>query len=186
MDAGAFAPNEHNTALHFQTSYVEYILLMTAPGIKTSPSAKVYRRRKSLDNIFDDAALNGNGRGNGPPAALSRSNSGSTTPRGSHRLSSLRVDLKAQRQKSSQLFGPSSSSTHLDDAPRPSQRTQGEIPVIIPTSCYSETLSNYREMVACGMKVGRQMKFDRNLISDIKIRCSFLRSLKPKTSKGML
>ena len=185
VDAGAFAPNENNTALHFQTSYVEYILLMTAPGIKTSPSAKVYRRRKSLDNIFDDVHT--------PPGPLARSKSGSTTPRGSTSssrfggLSSLRVDLKAQRQKTSQLFGTTMSSRAMEDdsSDRPSQRTQGEVPVIIPTSCYNETLSNYREVVACGQKLARQMKFDRNLISDIKIRCSFLRSLKPKMGKGI-
>ena len=157
---------------------------MTAPGIKTSPSAKVYRRRKSLDNIFDAV------QGDGTPSALTRSKSGSTTPRGSTRfggLSSLRVDLKAQRQKSSELFGSAVSARGMEDdsGDRPSQHTQGEVPVIIPTSCYSETLSNYREVVACGQKVGRQMKFDRNLISDIKIRCSFLRSLKPKMGKGI-
>ena len=57
--------------------------------------------------------------------------------------------------------------------------------MIIPTSCYNEKLSNYRDHESCGNIVGRQMKFDRNLISDIKIRCSFLRSLKPKMGKGL-
>merc|ERR1719361_544258 len=91
VDAGAFQPNESNASLNYQTSYVEYILLISAPGIKTSPSVKVYKRRKSLSNIMDitdNASL-----------TRSRSNTGPSTPRGTSArfggLSSMRVDLKA-------------------------------------------------------------------------------------------
>eukprot|EP01084_Bolivina_argentea_P126032 223224_1 len=169
VDAGAFAPNENNSSLTYQTSYVEYILLISAPGIKTAPSAKVYERRKSMGDIY----------------ATEKKSSGATTPRGT--LSSLRFNLQEQRLKTSEVFGGKSSNVFDDDfkQQRPSQTTRGEIPVIIPTSCYNESLTNGRSFAVCGQNVTRQMKFDRNLISDIKIRCSFLRSLKPRMGKGL-
>ena len=122
--------------------------------------------------------------------ARSRSNTGPSTPRSTSSrfggLSSMRVDLKAEREKSKALHSQSKSSQNvLEQDKRPSQQTQGEVPVIIPTSCYNEKLSTYRDFQCCGQNVGRQMKFDRNLISDIKIRCSFLRSLKPRMGKGI-
>ena len=169
VDAGAFSPNDSNSSLMHQTSYVEYILLISAPGIKTSPNKKMAKRRSSLSNILDLDRSNSNG-------SLQRSRSGSITPRGSKRfdLSSLKFDTKTtERQKSLN-----------DDEKRPSQMTGGEVPVILPTSCYNEKLSNYRDFQTCGEIATRQMKFDRNLVHDIKMRCT-LRSLKPKQGKGL-
>jgi len=185
VDAGAFSPNENNSSLSYQTSYVEYILLGSAPGIQISPSKKVAQRRKSLSNIFDNVDSNTTG-------GSQRSRSGSVTPTGDKRfdLNALKVDLKAERQRSTELYGAGRTvgAKTMDDEEekRPSQVTKGEIPVIIPTSCFDEKLSNYREMSSCGKIVDdRQMKFDRNLIYDIKLRCSFLRSLKPRQGKGL-
>lgn len=180
VDAGAFSPNDSNSSLTHQTSYVEYILLISAPGIKTSPNKKIAKRRSSLSNILDLDRSSSNG-------SLQRSRSGSVTPRGSKRfdLSSLKVDLKSERQRTADVFGANISNViNDDDQKRPSQLTGGEVPVILPTSCYNERLSNHRDFQACGEIKRRQMKFDRNLVSDIKMRCT-LRSLKPKQGKGL-
>eukprot|EP01083_Nonionella_stella_P232926 821153_1 len=181
VDAGAFTPSENNTSLTYQTSYVEYILLISAPGIKTSPSAKVYKRRNSLNNILDQNALNSHRSG-----TLRRDNAANNSFKN---LKGMRVDLRAQREKNSAIFGNNNdhSEHKAQDTieTRPSQITSGEVPVYIPTSCYNEKLTIQRDIVSCGENIIRPMKFDRNLISDIKIRCGFLRSLKPKLGKGL-
>jgi len=144
VDAGAFAPNEENnrSALSHETSYVEYLLLAAAPGIRTSPSAKTFRRRRSLDLVSAQIATE------------------------------LISPDKVDRAKARKLA-------------RPSQFTSGEVPVIIPTVCVDETLSSSRRFSVCGKEIERVTKLDRNLIGDIKLRCSFLKGLRPRTGKGL-
>lgn len=172
VDFGAFSSENHQS-LHFNTSYVEYILLTTAPGIKTSPSAFLKKRRLSLDNLLVNRSSSSSLISS--PATISSSMPASKIRYG---LASLRVDIKSQRE----LFRKKRES-NADG--RPSQITNGEIPVILPSVCYDENLLTYRRIVSCGEYKSRVMKFDRHLISDIKIRCGFLRSLKPKMGKGL-
>ncbi len=193
VDAGAFSPSEHNASLRYNTSYVEYILLLSAPGIKIGPTATPSSKRRNSFSLKKD-----------PSPSPSLGNSGSLTPRrskskgkggGAHsRASSLSSlgDIRASLKRSQSVHDTSDSrrtTRRRGSVGRgregPSVLTHGEVPVIIPTHCVNEILKKKRLIVACGQPKERVMKFDRNLGQQIRLVCGYLRTLKPKTGKGL-
>ena len=78
VDSGAFMSDEENESLSYNTSYVEYILLISAPGVGIGPPSMsamsaAHRRRKSLSTL-DSLML-------GMSPSMSRSGSGSSIDR---------------------------------------------------------------------------------------------------------
>ena len=113
VDSGAFDADDGKEALNYKTSYVEYILLMSAPGIGTSPSnyLKNKQRRQSFDSKVNIMNSNKSStpthRRRGSYGSSSTSNvfhansrninNNNATHSNSNSLSSLRVDLGQER-----------------------------------------------------------------------------------------